>query len=1274
MDHLLLGRLLSSQVSDLSSLFSSSLGYSLDAGSSSLFPGKIPAGKMLSLLGDVNSLLVEPEPAALLQRGAVLMREWIGAGVGLAGLRDHAGAEGWRVRVSNPAGWGVDEDNPPWIEGCWEALTEAAVAVLFDGHGLAARLDDVEGQAVGMLVAAGKPSGLFTAEDEGVALQLAGLVSHALQQLQRVDELERRAMRAEKDQAALDALLNYLPAGVTIASAVDNKLQRMSRYGLELLDYLPSGVEGVSITDHLSRFTLYESDGKSVIKPEQNPLSQIRLNGEPILNKEFWFRRGDGTMVCAIYNAGPIFDAERAITGMVSVWQDITPLKAAQQEQSRLLEDLRQDHKLLEMVMETVPVAIVVVRGPELRYELVNAAYEELVKTRREQLIGHPMREVFPFMKDSNALREILGIYETGTGLRLSEYPWEFEGKAFWGNAHILPLPDLNGNVERLLMMVHDITARKMSEVKREELLVQVEQERRWAQQQAEWLEAVFDALEESVISYGPDGEVVYFNRAAERVFRGRVFNEDIGKLSEKSGLCYRDGRSVERNDLPSIRSLKGEVVRRVPLLLKIPEEKDIFIEGSATPLYDGEKVIGGVVVWRDVTAELELKTQLEAERSRFKALVEAAPEGIVAMDQEGRVIFANPVMQQLVKCPIPYNEPVGEPLARLFIGPDGTPYSARELPFVRSALDGEATRNLEIDIQWPDGQRRPLLVNTAPILDSQGQRIGAVGLMQDISDLKAAREALQDSLRLLQALHELDQNILSGLPIEEILKRALVDMRSLLHFGVGELSIFELRAGKIVTMAVQGWGVSASTVGCEYPESAAWFLAQLKAGEIAAIGMAEAPDCSPLVGHLREAGILFYINVPLWVQDRLIGSLNLGLCNPHYLDSGLFSFLREFASQLAIGLQQSRLLDQVDRYTRVLEAMAEKREAQFKAIFEATPLGIVLTDIRGRITTLNPAVERLMGYSALELHGQSLAKLFHPEDSGVKEAFDEVSLQSQRISERRYLCRDGQVRWANVTATMIEHLEVAGPLWLYVIEDITDRRQIQAALLQAEKLTTAGKMAASLAHEINNPLQTVIGCLGLLEEMLEPEQSARRYLQVAGDELLRASRIVSQLRDLNHKVQPGGKQRVEINRVLEQVLLVSQKQCHQQNVEVVWKPGANLPVIRAVPDQLNQVFLNLVINAVEAMPEGGRLKVGSEWDGATRQICLTFQDSGKGVPPELLENFFNPFFTTKPDGVGLGLFVSYNIIKEHQGQIQVDSRVNVGTTFRIWFPGEGET
>jgi signal transduction histidine kinase len=231
-----------------------------------------------------------------------------------------------------------------------------------------------------------------------------------------------------------------------------------------------------------------------------------------------------------------------------------------------------------------------------------------------------------------------------------------------------------------------------------------------------------------------------------------------------------------------------------------------------------------------------------------------------------------------------------------------------------------------------------------------------------------------------------------------------------------------------------------------------------------------------------------------------------------------------------------------------------------------------------------------------------------------------------------------------------------------------------QVALLQAERLAIIGKLAASLTHEISNPLQSVIGCLGLADESLPENQDVSEYLNIALAELRRVARIVARLRNLGrHPSALIVREPMDVRALLDLLVGLVSKKCEEQDIEIRTCVDQDIPRPLVAVDQIEQVLLNLILNAIDAMPDGGRLSISASraprpcsQDGL--QILLA--DTGVGIPTDVLPHIFDPFYSTKPENLGLGLSICQDIVDQHGGLIAVESGEGEGSHFTIWLPG----
>ena len=239
------------------------------------------------------------------------------------------------------------------------------------------------------------------------------------------------------------------------------------------------------------------------------------------------------------------------------------------------------------------------------------------------------------------------------------------------------------------------------------------------------------------------------------------------------------------------------------------------------------------------------------------------------------------------------------------------------------------------------------------------------------------------------------------------------------------------------------------------------------------------------------------------------------------------------------------------------------------------------------------------------------------------------------------------------------------------VEERSSQLEELQEHLVQTEKLAAVGRLAASVAHEINNPLQAMENFLGVLWREIRPENPHREYIGLLQESVQRISRIVLQLLEM-HRAKPTLDDEVDLNEVVEKTLVLLKNQLAQHRIRVECRLSPGLPRIKGSGPQLQQVVLNLILNAQDAMTNGGKLQI--ETGQQNGSVSVFFKDDGSGIEPEIQKQIFEPFFTTKMEGhgTGLGLPVSYGIVKTHGGTIQVESKVGQGSIFQVVLPLSG--
>jgi PAS domain S-box-containing protein len=835
-----------------------------------------------------------------------------------------------------------------------------------------------------------------------------------------------------------------------------------------------------------------------------------------------------------------------------------------------------------------------------------------------------------------------------------------------------------DGDVVGAVLVWHDVT-------ERERLLAEINAQRERAEDLAADLQRERDKLQ--TIMENTHAQLAYLDADFRFVHVNTAYAQGAGYArADLIGRNHFDLFPDRENEAIFQRVVEtGEPVsfRGKPFVYaNDPDRAVTYWDWSLVPVKDGDGAVRGLIFsLLNVTERERLMHQLDAEQARLNAIIYNSPEGIVVTDDNARITLTNPAADRLLARPVPHGEPYESHADLSICRPDGTPVPPRELPLTRSALDGESHRDEELAIIWPGGEKHDILVDTAPVLDKEGTITGAVGLFRDITERKQIEQAVWRYAQRLRALHKLDQAILASDSAEEIAKTALSRLCDLLRCRRASVEIFDFEAGEAELLAVSAHGETGLQAGRRVPLRWHQSLEILRQDRQHVVPDLEAASTSPLTETLRSEGVRAFVSAPLRARGDLIGALNVGLRTRGRPTGEQLAIIEDLADELAVGLRQARLHAEVQAYARELEARVKARtaqlrasEARFRAIFEQSATGIALLDKQGRVIASNAALHQMLRRSSDELQGRRFTGFAHPDEKLKADVavFREIRTgdrDSHRL-QTRYVAKDGDVGWANLVLSLVRGPRGEPQFIIAIVEDITERKRAQEALIQSEKLATTGRLAASLAHEINNPLQTVLGCLGLAEEaMASGDDEVGDYVVMAHDELKRAARIVSRLRDLSRPTDPGQGQPTDVNAVINGVLKVSRKDLKNNRIRIVRHLEEDLPRPVMVSDRIKQVVLNLVLNARDAMPDGGELHVSTAYHAGNDEVVITVADQGAGIPQETMDRLFNPFFSTKTEGTGLGLFVSQNIVQEHGGHIDVESTVGDGSTFHVHLP-----
>ena len=420
--------------------------------------------------------------------------------------------------------------------------------------------------------------------------------------------------------------------------------------------------------------------------------------------------------------------------------------------------------------------------------------------------------------------------------------------------------------------------------------------------------------------------------------------------------------------------------------------------------------------------------------------------------------------------------------------------------------------------------------------------------------------------------------------------------------------------------------------------------------------------------GFVRRA---LHYYVPCVVRGRMVAVIGLGRsADGALLSSEDVEILRTVSGYVAVAIENSLLYQEQQERAAELELLKELNES----IVESINVGLLAVDLDGRITHCNSALEEMLGVYRDEAIGKHVEELF-AED--FTETLQQVLGSAKwHLTELRHIYKlhtassTGRSLVLNIALAPLQADKQGRTGALVVLEDVTARMRLEEQLQQREKLSSIGLLAAGVAHEVNTPLTGVSSYTQMLLGMLPETDPKHALLQKVRRQADRASDIVNNL--LNFSRTGGATEFTElsINQVLDDTLQLLEPQLRRSLIEIVRHYDPEIPKAYGNAVKLQQIFTNLILNARDAIPEGGRIMLSTS-SNEEDTLTVEVSDTGIGIAPENVAKIYDPFYTTKGvgRGTGLGLAVSYGIVQEHSGHISVESTPGKGTTFRITLP-----
>jgi signal transduction histidine kinase len=556
-----------------------------------------------------------------------------------------------------------------------------------------------------------------------------------------------------------------------------------------------------------------------------------------------------------------------------------------------------------------------------------------------------------------------------------------------------------------------------------------------------------------------------------------------------------------------------------------------------------------------------------------------------------------------------------------------------------------------------------------------------------------------------INALLEISKAIASGLYLEDVLRLIVTVTANLMDSKICSLWILDEKDKKLKLKATQ-------SISEEYLKERSLAMGEGVVGHVAIHNQPMAilnVLKEPLYKEkelAKKEGLVSMLSVPMCIKDRVIGVINCYTSYPHSFSKSEEEMLTTVANQAAICIENSGLMETLDideilrlvlegvtknigfdrarlylvnEKTNVLECkmavgIDEERmkgitlrldpedSVVARSIFEKQPF--IIPDA-SKDPRVNPALKEKLNLHSLvviplfakeKALGAIAADFVEPNKNITKEALESVMFFAQ------------QAGLAIHNAFMYQELKTFSQQMEEKIQKTTaDLKKTEAQLIRSEKLAALGQLAAGIAHEIRNPLTSINILIHSLTENLPSGNSHREDLKVIEEEINRINEILDRFLRFA-KPAPPLLERTDVASIFEETLQLIRPRIEKQRI-VVQKEFQSLPIILMDREQMKQVALNLLLNAVQAMPDGGTLALRGRNSEDGQWIHISIQDSGMGIPSEDMNKLFDPFFSTKEGGIGLGLSIAHRIIDQHHGKIEVESVPGKGTLFTVWLP-----
>jgi two-component system cell cycle sensor histidine kinase/response regulator CckA len=1077
----------------------------------------------------------------------------------------------------------------------------------------------------------------------------------------RVAELETSTAEHTRAEERDRALYEFSPDGV-VTVELDGRITECNRAYAEMLGYSREELEGLKYQDVMPArwHDFYERIRKEVMERGYS------------YEFEKEYAKKDGMVFPVSLRTWRIDDESGRPVGVWSIARDITGRKRVEEELRRyserledLVEDktrtLRESGENFRSLAENANDGILISIATEGTYvyankraaEMTGYSVDELLKSCIEDL-AHPDE----FKKTMSRYRKRLAG---------EDVPRQYEAIFIRKDGKSMPIELTAAQTTwhgqpAALIIIRDIAERKQAE----EALQKSEREKA----------VILGNMLENVVYQDPDMRILWANRAA---------GESVGLSSEQlvGRYCYEiwNQRGEPCVGCPVIKARESGQPQETEMTT--PDGRMWLVRGY--PIHDADGKITAVVeVTMDITERKRAEEALRESEEMYKMLVEASPESVTATDLEGHIIYVSQRALELHGA-----ERAEELLGKAafdLIAPEEREKAAANL---RRTLEEGVVRNIEYTLLRKDGSRFSGELNAALVKDAQGKPKAFIATVRDITDRKRAEEALELRVKQLAALTQASQAVTASLELDQVLAE-IVSLASEVMASDYTSVVLVDEAGHLGESVDNVPGVPAIEYRIREDGLTKWIVRSRQAAIIDKV-----EEDGTITPHLGEgaprfanppvvaAGVKSLAGLPLMVRDRLLGVLYLHSLCPGAFE-GQLPLLTAFANQAAIAVENARLYESVQREleerVQTEEALRESEE-RYRAIFEQAADSIVLVDAEtGALVEFNDRTHENLGYTREEFEKLKLSD-FEVVESAEEAArhIEQVVGEGSDTFETKQRTKSGEVREILISARgiSVRGRDFVQGIW----RDITEHKRLEEQVRMQERLAAVGQLAGGIAHDFNNFLTTIM----LYAQILLRKPSLPSELApIAGtilEESRRAAQLVRRVLDFSRRsiIETC---LVNLASFIDETADILRRTL-PENIKLLIDVGSEEYVVSADPTCIQQVVMNLALNARDAMPDGGELRVGlsrvtvrpgTEPPAAEMAcgawVCLAISDTGTGMTEEVQAHLFEPFFTTKgPNGTGLGLAQVYGIVKQHGGTIKVETRVEQGTTFLVYLP-----